>query len=244
MPPKTEADTHVRVRVQCPHCRAAGQIDASQFDRSFTCGRCGKAFHIGVKQTHKGVREEKHEADPADLQLKLDEPSALNRIVAKVPRAAKIALAAGVALFALWYLVGGLILPKTPLPEALEDRAQLAARWMIERNAKGLQRLGYQCNYVDCLNWVDRGRPASWPKNVRLDESTTFQTKTIATSRSKDPLKTGVQETRTVLITVNVPTLETDRRKEFLTYWTQTAGDLEWRLDVKRTAAAVVDFSR
>ncbi len=81
---KTEAQTHILVKVVCPHCQASGKVDMSRLDQSFTCGKCRKKFHVDVRQTRKGVREDKPENDPAAVTLNLDSPTLVDRILSRI----------------------------------------------------------------------------------------------------------------------------------------------------------------
>jgi hypothetical protein len=235
---KKEAETHILVKVICPHCKSTGRVDMSKLDRSFTCGKCNKSFHIDVRHTKKGKREDNKEVDPASLQLNLDQPDKLERIMRRIPRSAKIAIPAAFGLFLLWWLLGDMLLPGEPLPESADERARIVVNAMIARDIKPIQRLIYSdANFVDCSEWIKQARPSHWPASKPGAEVVVnIQTQVQNTNRQKDPAKTGYVAAATVLVMVDLPGTS-DGKRHYITYWKKKSDDTDWRFDIKRTRA-------
>lgn len=238
MPPKTEAEKHIKVRIACPHCGAAGKVDMSALDRSFVCGQCKKSFHIDVNQTRKGVRKEApQEQDPAKVQLNLDRASVFEKFLAGIPRPVKMALPAALGLFALWWLVGEWLLPGQSLPEGLEDRARILALGLLQSDSRPIRQLQHGGNSTDSSHFVKTCRP-TWPK-LADENAYRIATKVTLRTRNKQAEKTGFQENANVVLELQYPAAATNNKVELNTYWVQKTSDLGWYLDIKRTQAGL-----
>jgi len=241
MPP-TEAQTNVHVRVKCPHCQAAGRINASRFDKTFTCSKCRKPFHVDIDSTKKGAREEQKAEQGVGANYKV-EPERASRIGIwweKVPRAAKSGVLTSIVAFAIYYFVGDLLLPGVTLPESLEERSVLAVQAMVANDFKTLQRLSFKPLPMDAKAWVQKVRPVSWPQRFPAESVPQYLAKVHLKTRNRDPVKSGIGESAMVTVTVKAPSSELTPEKEFSMLWNQRQSDLAWLIDMKRTNDSVI----
>ncbi|MBL8827089.1 MAG: hypothetical protein JNM18_08890 [Planctomycetaceae bacterium] len=208
----------------------------SQLDRSFTCGKCRKKFHIDVRETRKGVREEKAEYDPAAVTLSLDSPTWIDRILSRIPRSALIAGPAAIGLFLLWWFLGAMLLPGEPLPVSAEERAVYVVRALLDRQPRLIQPVCFKANAVDCGEWIKHGRP-NWV-GLTPEQSYQFQTKTTTYPRSKDPAKSGYTASTSVVVSVHHPGIKHNANVDIMTYWVKPTDDSDWLFDLRRSRAA------
>ena len=245
MPP-TEAQTNVHVRVKCPHCQATGRINASRFDKTFTCSKCQKQFHVDIDSTKKGAREEQkaEQVVGANYKVEVIRPSRVAIWWEKIPRAAKMGVITSVVAFAVYYFVGDFLLPGAALPESLEERSVLAIQSVISSDLKMLQRLSFKPHYVEAKGWMQKVRPVAWPPKFPAEQPAQFNAKVHNKSRGRDPEKSGIAETAMVIVAVKAPFSPMTPEKEFSLFWNQRQSDLAWLIDMKRTNDSVIAYGQ
>lgn len=155
-----EAQQYQFLPIQCPNCGLDGKVKISRLDRTFTCKQCRKVFHVTLDGVVSGDR-------PPDAPLGEEQfapeppPPLLVRWFEKLPRIGKY-LAIGVVVIAALYGLSLLMEPAEPLPDELEDRAELAAKALGEGDWRTLKRLAMEGTTRDLGKWYDQVRPEAW----------------------------------------------------------------------------------
>ena len=235
---KTKNAGPLTIRAVCPHCGTKGRVEISKLDRSFACGQCQKHFHMSVTDTKKGDRAEKEKTlDPSKVKFDTMEPSWFEKRWVQASRAAKAILIAVVVLPLVWYFAGDLIIPGKPIPEGLEERAEMLIDAVCERSGKMVMRLGCRGHYPDAMQWIARVRPVDWPRSFTPDKRPKITLTQSSNVRSKDAQKSGFHAQTTLTISVIPPGGTPDSVKHINTFWLQPIEEegFSWKFDIKKT---------
>lgn len=156
-----QEDEYQFLPVRCPHCGLEGKVRISRLDRSFTCKKCCKVFHVTLDGTVTGERPPGAAAvDPADMVAE-ETQTRFEKWLARLPRVWQMVLG-GACLLALGAGIKILTEPEVPLPGELEARAKFAAQALARGQWGQVKRLALPGTAKDLGGWYDKVRPESW----------------------------------------------------------------------------------